>query len=249
MQGDVPPTLSAGRGRVLDAGYLQAWGIVGTHSSRKPPRHRNNSIPRPAGRRCPSRRCIDITCPNVPKPGPEDTLWKTRNGTPRGGRRLSRHQSTTVTVTGTRESHGGCVNRAHTRPPDLARFHQPLCCLMASESFGCHDISRHRWGASARRERDGRAAASACWRGLARSVWWLTASSGRTARGVGCYWTRVGCTSGRWGPRAVRTTLVQWIPTLVEQANSRRDSRRSRRRVIASRPQHRRRSEVGRADL
>ena len=67
---------------------------------------------------------------------------------------------------------------------------------------------------------------------LTRSVWWLTASSGRTARGVGCYWTRGGCNSGRWGPRAVRTTLVQWIPTLVEQA----DSRRSRRRVIASRP-------------
>ena len=49
---------------------------------------------------------------------------------------------------------------------------------------------------------------------------------------MGCYWTRGGCNSGRWGPRAVRTTLVQWIPTLVEQA----DSRRSRRRVIASRP-------------
>ena len=48
----------------------------------------------------------------------------------------------------------------------------------------------------------------------------------------GCYWTRVGCTLGRWGLRAVRTTLGQWIPTLVERA----DSRRSRRRVIASRP-------------
>ena len=48
----------------------------------------------------------------------------------------------------------------------------------------------------------------------------------------GCYWTRVGCTLGGWGLRAVRTTLGQWIPTLVEQACS----RRSRRRVIASRP-------------
>ena len=37
---------------------------------------------------------------------------------------------------------------------------------------------------------------------------------------VGCYWTRVGCTLGRWGFRAVRTTLGQWIPTLVEQADS-----------------------------
>ena len=37
---------------------------------------------------------------------------------------------------------------------------------------------------------------------------------------VGCYWRRVGCTLGRWGFRAVRTTLGQWIPTLVEQADS-----------------------------
>ena len=36
---------------------------------------------------------------------------------------------------------------------------------------------------------------------------------------VGCYWTRVGCTPGRWDLRAVRTTLGQWIPTLVEQAD------------------------------
>ncbi|OLO60219.1 hypothetical protein BKH23_09365 [Actinomyces oris] len=33
---------------------------------------------------------------------------------------------------------------------------------------------------------------------------------------VGCYWRRVGGTGGRWGLRAVRTTLGQWIPTLVE---------------------------------
>ena len=181
-----------------DAGYLWARGIVGTYSSRKPPRHRNNSIPRPAGRHCPSRRCIDITCPNVPKPGPEDTLWKTRNGTPRGGRRLSRHQSTTVTVTGTRESHGGCVNRAHTRPPDLARFHQPLCCLMASERLGCHDISRHWWGASA-------SWASCCfslpeWGAQVTVVVYVV---------VWLHCTRVGCTLGRWGLRAVRTTLGQ----------------------------------------
>ena len=32
--------------------------------------------------------------------------------------------------------------------------------------------------------------------------------------------TRVGCTLGRWGLRAVRTTLGQWIPNLVEQAGS-----------------------------
>ena len=51
---------------------------------------------------------------------------------------------------------------------------------------------------------------------------------------VGCYWRRVGCTSGRWGLRAVRTTLGQWIPTLVEQADSRRDSKRSRRRTMTT---------------
>ena len=37
---------------------------------------------------------------------------------------------------------------------------------------------------------------------------------------VGRYWRRVGGASGRWGLRAVDTTLGQWIPTLVEQACS-----------------------------
>ena len=62
---------------------------------------------------------------------------------------------------------------------------------------------------------------------------------------VGCYWTRVGCTLGRWGLRAVRTTLGQWIPTLVEQAYSRRDSKRSRRRTMTTGPQRRRRAGDG----
>jgi len=83
---------------------------------------------------------------------------------------------------------------------------------------------------------DGRAAASVCRSGaasvtvVAYGVVWMHCTR------VGCYWRRVGCTLGRWGLRAVRTTLGQWIPTLVEQADSRRDSRRSRPRVIASRP-------------
>ena len=79
---------------------------------------------------------------------------------------------------------------------------------------------------------DGRAVASV-WRReadpvsvVAYGVVWTHCTRG------GGYWTRVGCTLGRWGLRAVRTTLGQWIPTLVEQA----DSRQSRRRVIASRP-------------
>ena len=62
---------------------------------------------------------------------------------------------------------------------------------------------------------------------------------------VGCYWRRVGCTGGRWGLRAVRTTLGQWIPTLVEQAYSRRDSKRSRRRTMTTGPQRRRRAGDG----
>ena len=107
-----------------------------------------------------------------------------------------------------------------------------MCCLMTSESFRCHDISRHRWGGSAGWE--------SCYFGpsegtgpvsvVASGIVWTNCTR------AGCYWTRVGCTSGRWGLRAVRTPLGQKIPTLVEQANSRRDSNRDRRRVIASRP-------------
>ena len=82
---------------------------------------------------------------------------------------------------------------------------------------------------------DGRAADSPCRRGalvtvVAYGVVWMHCTR------MGCYWTRVGSTGGRWGLRAVRTPLGQKIPTLVEQANSRRDSNRDRRRVIASRP-------------
>ena len=83
---------------------------------------------------------------------------------------------------------------------------------------------------------DGRAAASVRRRGegaapvtvVAYGVVWMHCTRG------GCYWTRVGCTLGGWGLRAVRTTLGQWIPTLVEQADSRRDSKRSRRRTMTT---------------
>ena len=107
-----------------------------------------------------------------------------------------------------------------------------MCCLMTSENFRCHDISRHRWGGSAGWE-------SCCFGPsegtgpvtvVASGIVWTNCTR------AGCYWTRVGCTSGRWGLRAVRTPLGQKIPPLVEQANSRRDSNRDRRRVIASRP-------------
>ena len=67
---------------------------------------------------------------------------------------------------------------------------------------------------------DGRAAASVCRRGaapvtvMAYGIVWMHCTR------AGCYWTRVGGTGGRWGFRAVRTTLVQWIPPLVEQVDS-----------------------------
>ena len=87
----------------------------------------------------------------------------------------------------------------------------------------------------------GRAADSPCRRGalvtvVAYGVAWMHCTR------VGCYWRRVGCTLGRWGLRAVRTTLGQWIPPLVEQAYSRRDSKRSRRRTMTTGPQRRRRA-------
>ena len=104
---------------------------------------------------------------------------------------------------------------------------------MASESFGCHDISRYRLGASARWE--------SCCFGLpegagpvtvvAAGIVWMHCTR------VGCYWTRVGCTLGRWGFRAVRTTLGQWSPTLVEQADSGRDSKWGRCRTLTTGPQ------------
>ena len=87
-----------------------------------------------------------------------------------------------------------------------------LCCLMTSESFGCHDFSRHRWGGSVGWE--------SCCLGLSEQtdpvtvvvagVVWMHCTK------VGCYWRRVGCTLGRWDLRAVCTTLGQWIPTLVQ---------------------------------
>ena len=65
---------------------------------------------------------------------------------------------------------------------------------------------------------------------------------------VGCYWRRVGCTSGRWGLRAVRTPLASgsrpsWSrPT---RADSGRDSRWGRSRTLTTGPQRRRRAGVG----
>ena len=91
---------------------------------------------------------------------------------------------------------------------------------------------------------DGRAAASVCRSGaapvtvVAYGVVWMHCTRD------GCYWTRVGGTGGRWGLRAVRTTLGQWIPTLVEQADSRRLGA-GRRRTMTTGTLRRRRSGGG----
>ena len=101
---------------------------------------------------------------------------------------------------------------------------------MTSESFGCHDISRHRSGVGLP---DGRAAASACRRGLPRSLWWLTASSGRTARG----W---GATGRGSGALRVGGAFVQYAQPLVSGSRpswsrpTRADSGRGRRRTMTT---------------
>ena len=75
---------------------------------------------------------------------------------------------------------------------------------MISESFGCHDFSRRRLGAFARWE--------CCCFGLSEgvpwSLWWLTASSGCTARG----W---GATGRGLGVLEVGGAFVQYAQPLV----------------------------------
>jgi len=79
----------------------------------------------------------------------------------------------------------------------------------------------------------GRAADSACRRGLPRSLWWLPASSGRTARG----W---GVTGGGWGALWVGGAFVQYAQPLVSGSrplwsrSTRGDSGRSRRRTMTT---------------
>jgi len=100
---------------------------------------------------------------------------------------------------------------------------------MASESFGCHDISRHWWGASSGWE-------SCCFgllEGLPRSLWWLTASSGCTARGVGV-------TGRGWGALWVGGAFVQYAQPLASGSRpswsrpTRADSRRDRSQIMTT---------------
>ena len=79
---------------------------------------------------------------------------------------------------------------------------------MTSESFGCHDISRHRLGASARRERDGRAAVSTCRRGCPGRSGGCRRRLARTARG----W---GATGGGLGVLVVGGAFVQYAQPLA----------------------------------
>ena len=91
---------------------------------------------------------------------------------------------------------------------------------------------------------DGRAAASACRRGLAGSLWWLPASSGCTARG----W---GATGGGLGVFRVGGAFVQYAQPLASGSrpswsrSTRADSRRSRRRTMTTGTLRRRRSGGG----
>ena len=111
---------------------------------------------------------------------------------------------------------------------------------MAFESLGCHDISRRRWSGYAGR----RTAASACRSGLAGSLWWLTASSGCTAR----EWGSTGRGSGVLG---VGGAFVQYAHPLASRSRSswrrltRADSRQSRSRTLTTGPQRRWREGVG----
>ena len=131
------------------------------------------------------------------------------------------------------ENRCGCVSFTRSPPSGLTRLQQ-LCCLMTSESFGCHDFSRHRWGEPARWERDGRAAASACRSRLTRSRWWLPASSGRTAR-------RWGATGRGLGALRVGGTFVQYAQPVASGSRPswNRSTRAGSRAEPASNHDHR----------
>ena len=122
--------------------------------------------------------------------------------------------------------------RSYVKP--RGRTPSALCCLMTSESFGCHDISRHRLGASARWE-------SCCFdlsEVVSRSLWWLPASPGCTARG----W---GATGGGLGVLVVGGAFVQYAQPLASGSRpswsratrgpSRASSGRSRRPTMTTR--------------
>ena len=91
---------------------------------------------------------------------------------------------------------------------------------------------------------DGRAAASACRRGLSRSLWWLPASPGRTAR-------RWGATGGRLGVLRVGGAFVQYAQPLASRSRpswsrpTRVDSRQGWNQTMTTGPRRRRRAGSG----
>ena len=115
---------------------------------------------------------------------------------------------------------------------------------MTSESFGCHDFSRRRLGASAGWE--------SCCFGLSemlpRSLWWQPSSSGCTARGVGA-------TGRGLGVLGVGGAFVQYAQLLVSgsrpswrrptRGKTRANSGRGRSRTMTTGPQRRRRAGSG----
>ena len=115
---------------------------------------------------------------------------------------------------------------------------------MTSESFGCHDFSRRRLGASAGWE-------SCCFslsEMLPQSLWWLPSSSGCTARGVGA-------TGRGLGVLGVGGAFVQYAQPLASgsrpscsrptQGKTRANSGRGRSRTMTTGPQRRRRAGSG----
>ena len=82
-----------------------------------------------------------------------------------------------------------------------------MCCLMTSQSLGCHDISRHRWGASVTWE----ICCFSLLEGLSWSLWRLTASPGCTAR----EW---GATGGGSGALRVGGAFVQYAQPLASRS-------------------------------
>ena len=124
---------------------------------------------------------------------------KPRNRTPAFPGRVDTPCITLPTTVGLSLGESLWLRELTRSPPSGLTRLQQLCCLMTSESLGCHDISRHRLGASARWE-------SCCFdlsEVVSRSLWWLPASPGCTARG----W---GATGGGLGVLVVGGTFVQY---------------------------------------
>ncbi|ERH20551.1 hypothetical protein HMPREF1549_01161 [Actinomyces johnsonii F0510] len=105
------------------------------------------------------------------------------------------------------------LDDAHPRSQRLvAASARPLCCLMTSESLG---VMTPQGTDTAGPIVVARCAGRGCPR-LAELLAAARMAPDLYCTRVGDHWRRVGCTPGRWGLRAVRTTPDQWIPALVD---------------------------------